>query len=184
MEPLLGGDTAAAAAGNQRRLVMALASSSFFLLFVMRTAPSIAVIAMAKELNWSLTQQGLFLSSFFYGYISTQFVGGLLAQRFGAHRTLGVCVCLAALFSLATPLACRHSLSLGLASRVVEGLAQGPCWPSLFGLLGVWVRAGGCGRWWCWWCYLPSPVVACRCPRRSWAATVPSSTLVRCSEPS
>ena len=45
---------------------------------------------MAKEFGWSSTIQGLVLSSFFIGYMSTQVLGGAFADRFGGKLVLGV----------------------------------------------------------------------------------------------
>lgn len=38
-----------------------------------------------KEFDWDSKQQGLVLSSFFYGYACTQFIGGIIAAKFGGH---------------------------------------------------------------------------------------------------
>lgn len=38
-----------------------------------------------KYFDWSPKQQGLVLSSFFYGYACTQFIGGVVAAKFGGH---------------------------------------------------------------------------------------------------
>jgi MFS family permease len=38
-----------------------------------------------KYFDWDSQQQGLALSSFFYGYILTQLAGGYLASRIGGH---------------------------------------------------------------------------------------------------
>jgi len=35
--------------------------------------------------NWDSKEQGLVLSSFFYGYILTQLAGGFLAAKIGGH---------------------------------------------------------------------------------------------------
>jgi ACS family sodium-dependent inorganic phosphate cotransporter len=38
-----------------------------------------------QEFDWNSKQQGLILSSFFYGYVSTQFIGGIIAAKIGGH---------------------------------------------------------------------------------------------------
>lgn len=38
-----------------------------------------------QDFNWDSKQQGLVLSSFFYGYACTQFIGGVIAAKFGGH---------------------------------------------------------------------------------------------------
>lgn len=38
-----------------------------------------------KYFDWDSKQQGLVLSSFFYGYACTQFIGGIIAAKVGGH---------------------------------------------------------------------------------------------------
>lgn len=75
----------------------------FFNVYALRVNLSVAIVSMTEvktvvlengttietqEFDWSSTQQGVILSSFFYGYILTQFVGGLLANKLGGHRVI------------------------------------------------------------------------------------------------
>ena len=55
-----------------------------------RSNIAVAIVYMAKEFGWSSTTQGLVLSSFFVGYLSTQVLGGALADKFGGKWVLGV----------------------------------------------------------------------------------------------
>ncbi|RIB29294.1 hypothetical protein C2G38_2155655 [Gigaspora rosea] len=50
---------------------------------------SIAIIYMAKEFNWNHITQGHVLSSFYTDYLTTQ-VTGVLADKFGGRRILGI----------------------------------------------------------------------------------------------
>jgi hypothetical protein len=45
---------------------------------------------MAEQFGWSKSTSGFVLSSFFYGYLCTQILGGYLAYRFGGKPLLGV----------------------------------------------------------------------------------------------
>lgn len=38
-----------------------------------------------QDFDYDSKQQGLLLSSFFYGYACTQFIGGIVAARYGGH---------------------------------------------------------------------------------------------------
>lgn len=73
----------------------------FFNVYALRVNLSVAIVAMVEKRNvtlgngtvvqeqyfdWDSNQQGLVLSSFFYGYILTQFAGGLLSNKLGGHR--------------------------------------------------------------------------------------------------
>ena len=60
-----------------------------------------------------------------------------------------LCVVVSSVASLATPLATNYGLSAAVAARVVEGVAQGPLFPTMWGLVGVWlppqeISAGSC----------------------------------------
>ena len=43
---------------------------------------------MGGEIEWDKPTQGWVLSSFFYGYIVTQVIGGYLSGRFGGKRVM------------------------------------------------------------------------------------------------
>lgn len=75
----------------------------FFNVYALRVNLSIAIVAMTEnktvdhgngtvelistpDFDWDSTQQGLILSSFFYGYITTQLIGGFIANKIGGHR--------------------------------------------------------------------------------------------------
>lgn len=61
-----------------------------------------------QDFDWDSKQQGLVLSSFFYGYACTQFIGGIMAARFGGH-VVSIATLSAQLF---------HNFLLPLDSRV------------------------------------------------------------------
>ncbi|CAG8795574.1 14235_t:CDS:2, partial [Racocetra persica] len=51
---------------------------------------AIAIVYMAKEFNWNHTTQGLVSSSFYFGYFTTQIIGGALTDKFGGRIVLGI----------------------------------------------------------------------------------------------
>jgi MFS family permease len=85
---------------------------------------SVAVIPISQEHNWDNQTQSFVLSSFFYGYISTQLVGGYFADRIGGKIVFGLGVIWACTFSLLLPFVV-HSPILVMASRVLVGIGQG-----------------------------------------------------------
>ncbi|PKC64667.1 MFS general substrate transporter [Rhizophagus irregularis] len=93
---------------------------------------------MAKEFGWSSTIQGLVLSSFFIGYISTQVLGGAFADRFGGKLVLGVAAFGWTTFTLFTPSAAKLGLSYLLSCRILLGIAEGACIPSAYSLTASW----------------------------------------------
>ena len=42
------------------------------------------------EFYWSSVQQGYVLGGFSYGYVCTQFLGGILAERYGGKWVIGL----------------------------------------------------------------------------------------------
>ena len=67
---------------------------------------------------------GWILSSFFFGYITTQIPGGLLAQRFGGRWIVGIGTLMTALLTLLTPLAAYVGLWALILLRVAEGIFE------------------------------------------------------------
>lgn len=85
---------------KRRYLVVFMSFLGFINIYTLRINLSVGIVAMTENrtvvysngtvtyeqyFNWSSKQQGLILSSFFYGYICTQFVGGVIASRIGGN---------------------------------------------------------------------------------------------------
>ena len=87
----------------RRFTVVGLCFLSTFICYIDRVNISFAVIPMAREFGWDKTTQGIVLSSFFYGYLATQILGGWLADRFGGKAVLGIGVVWWSFFTLVTP---------------------------------------------------------------------------------
>ena len=89
------------------------------------------------------------LISFGAAYAISQFVGGMLADRFGARRTA---LAGAGISILCTSLLAFHSVSsLELLLVVGNGLGQGLGWPSILRLLGEWFHRPERDRVLGWW---------------------------------
>jgi ACS family sodium-dependent inorganic phosphate cotransporter len=78
-----------------------------------------------QAFNWTPTQKGLILSSFFYGYITTQLIGGVIAAKIGGNRIFGIGIGMTAILTLLTPLAAKTHLYVLLAIRIIEGVFEG-----------------------------------------------------------
>lgn len=68
----------------------------FFNVYSLRVNLSVAIVAMTEkvedadgnitqEFPWDNKDKGLVLSSFFYGYIMTQFIGGYIGGKIGGN---------------------------------------------------------------------------------------------------
>lgn len=68
-------------------------------------------------------QQGTILGAFYYGYTVMQIPGGWLGQRFGGTRVFGICLGIASVLTMLTPIAARTSVAALITLRVIEGLA-------------------------------------------------------------
>lgn len=82
------------------------------------------IFIQVQDFPWSSKEQGLLLSSFFYGYIFTQLPGGWLAPRIGAARLYGLGILSTAVLTLLTPTIANAGLYPLIAIRVLEGIFE------------------------------------------------------------
>ncbi|KAG5678081.1 hypothetical protein PVAND_007783 [Polypedilum vanderplanki] len=138
---------------KKRYLVVLLAFFGFFNVYALRVNLSVAIVSMTEVreihhenntvieeqyFNWSSKQKGLVLSSFFYGYITTQFMGGYLASRYGGNLIFGIGIGVTAFFTLLTPLAASWNIYALVAVRVIEGIFEGMTFPCCYHIWSKW----------------------------------------------
>ena len=124
---------------SRRNLTAALACIGYGVAMSDRLLFSVAIVPMGKELAWDARTQGLLLSSFGWGYICTQVIGGLAAARIGSNRVLigAVSVWSAATFLLPAVAYLGSSFMwLLFCLRVALGLGEGLALPAIYHLLG------------------------------------------------
>ncbi|SPP75825.1 putative inorganic phosphate cotransporter [Drosophila guanche] len=116
--------------------------------YIARLNVSVAVVAMTDaattnldfpEYDWTGAQKSYVLSSFYWGYIITQFPAGFLVRRFGAKSVLFIPTFATAILSALTP----FCISWGgwkafSVIRVVAGLFQGLIFPCIHEHLAKW----------------------------------------------
>ncbi|XP_072380338.1 sialin-like [Diabrotica undecimpunctata] len=113
--------------------------------YCLRVNLSVAIVAMTqyynvtlangttivtRDFDWDTKIQGYLLSSFFYGYIFTQFIGAYLGIRFGGKIVFAVGIGMASILTILTPVAAYLNVYLLLVVRILEGLFEGviiPC---------------------------------------------------------
>lgn len=78
---------------TRRAPVVLLCFVAFILCNLDRVNMSIAVIPLAAQHGWTSTQMGLVQSSFFWGYLATQILGGLAADKYGGERCVHADLC-------------------------------------------------------------------------------------------
>ncbi|XP_015837364.1 vesicular glutamate transporter 3 [Tribolium castaneum] len=139
---------------KRRYVVAVLAFFGFFNAYALRANLSIAIVAMTEnkttvlengttiqeppEFDWDSKVQGYVLSSFFYGYITTQLLGGWLSAKIGGKRVFGGGIAVTAFLTLITPILARINLSLLLTLRVIEGIFEGVTYPCIHAVWSRW----------------------------------------------
>nr|CAD7448203.1 unnamed protein product [Timema bartmani] len=93
------------------------------------------------EFDWDSKTQGLLLSSFFFGYICTQILGGWLASRVGGNKVYGIGIAATSILTIVMPAVTYfpdHAvIPMIILVRVVEGLFEGVTYPCIH---AVWAR--------------------------------------------
>lgn len=90
------------------------------------------------EFDWDSKTQGYVLSSFFYGYITTQLFGGWLSAKIGGKRVFGGGIAVTALLTLVTPVLAKVNIYLLLSLRIVEGIFEGVTYPCIHAVWSRW----------------------------------------------
>ncbi|KAF4520508.1 hypothetical protein B566_EDAN004820 [Ephemera danica] len=140
-----------------------LSFTGFAVNYMVRVNLNIAIVAMARPANIELQdqgegneineafcqkitnhtqhqyEQGLVLGSFYWCHWSTQVAGGVLAQRYGTRRVMGLSQLITSLLALVVPFAAKLGYRSLVALRVLQGIASGFVWPSMHTMVGRWV---------------------------------------------
>ncbi|CAI2165147.1 6557_t:CDS:2 [Funneliformis geosporum] len=122
----------------KRFIVLGLCALAILISYADRSNIAVAIVYMSNEFGWSSTTQGLILSSFFVGYLTTQVLGGVLADRFGGKWVLGVAAFGWTIFTLLTPSAAKLGFNYLVLCRILLGISEGACFPSVHSLIASW----------------------------------------------
>ncbi|XP_074174853.1 sodium-dependent phosphate transport protein 3 isoform X2 [Rhinolophus sinicus] len=87
---------------------------------------------------WSPETQGVIFSSISCGIMLTLIPSGYLADIFGAKQMLGAGLLTSSLLTLFTPLAADLGVTLLVAIRTLQGVAQGMAWTGQFTIWAKW----------------------------------------------
>ncbi|KAL7669827.1 hypothetical protein ACOME3_004776 [Neoechinorhynchus agilis] len=88
--------------------------------------------------HWDRKTQGNILASYFYGYLLTQAIGGVLAYKLGPQRVLIISVAGSSLCTLLTPLSAKMSPVVMFIVRFILGFLASVNWPAMLNLLSDW----------------------------------------------
>jgi MFS transporter, ACS family, solute carrier family 17 (sodium-dependent inorganic phosphate cotransporter), other len=119
-------------------LLFALATA---LCYVDRVNISIAIIPLARDKGYDATRTGLVLSSFFWGYLWPQMLGGWMADRFGGKRVLAAGVALWSAATFLTPPAAATSFGTLLLMRALLGAGEAVNFPAVHSIAARWTIA-------------------------------------------
>ncbi|KAM4105216.1 hypothetical protein ACJW30_06G215200 [Castanea mollissima] len=123
----------------KRWVVVLLCFTAFLLCNMDRVNMSIAILPMSKEFNWNSATVGLIQSSFFWGYLLTQIVGGIWADKIGGKVVLGFGVVWWSIATILTPIAARVGLPFLLVMRAFMGIGEGVAMPAMNNMLSKWI---------------------------------------------
>ncbi|KAK9056176.1 hypothetical protein SSX86_027265 [Deinandra increscens subsp. villosa] len=123
----------------KRWVIVLLCFSAFLLCNMDRVNMSIAILPMSKEFNWNSATVGLIQSSFFWGYLLTQIVGGIWADKVGGKQVLGFGVIWWSIATILTPIAAKIGLPFLLIMRAFMGIGEGVAMPAMNNILSKWI---------------------------------------------
>ncbi|XP_046407237.1 sialin-like isoform X2 [Ischnura elegans] len=91
------------------------------------------------EFDWDSPTQSAILGSFYWCYILSQVVGGVLTQHFGTKAVFGGSQLITALCSLLIPYGAGIHFSVLIVLRSIQGIASGLTWPAMYAIVGHWI---------------------------------------------
>jgi ACS family sodium-dependent inorganic phosphate cotransporter len=129
---------ARAGAWPRRYTIVALFALGTALCYIDRVNISIAIIPLARDRGYDDAAKGLVLSSFFWGYLWLQMVGGWMADRFGGKRVLAAGVAVWSIATFLTPPAASISFGVLLLTRVFLGAGEAVNFPAVHSIAARW----------------------------------------------
>ena len=136
----LGAEDVAAGASTwpRRYTIVLLFALATALCYVDRVNISIAIIPLARANGYDAARTGLVLSSFFWGYMWPQMLGGWMADRFGGKRVLAAGVALWSVATFLTPPAAAASFTTLLIMRALLGAGEAINFPAVHSIAARW----------------------------------------------
>jgi len=125
----------------RRYTIVALLALATAICYLDRVNISIAIIPLARAKGYDAAATGLILSSFLWGYIGPQMLGGWLADRFGGKRVLMAAVVIWSLGTFLTPPSAAISFGALLLIRSLLGLGESVHFPAAHSIAAQWTIA-------------------------------------------
>jgi sugar phosphate permease len=112
--------------------------------YIDRSLLPMALPFIGQEFHMSPTLMGVAASAFFVGYAAMQIPGGLIADKFGARKTITLGVTCWSFFSFLTGRA--SNLTSLILVRILFGVGEGVHPPAAFKALSAWFPSSERGR--------------------------------------
>ena len=91
------------------------------------------------QFDWGPFTQGQVLAAFSYGYVTTQVIGGRLAEKFGIKKVYGGALFLVGILTFLLPEAAKLDAKAFMAVRIIQGILEGVSFPSLHAMTARWI---------------------------------------------
>jgi len=121
---------------SYRWYVFSILCFGYFLVYFHRLAPAVVAAEMMRDLTAGGALMGLLGAAYFYPYALMQLPSGLLADSWGARKTISLFMCLAATGSLVFALA--PSVGWAIAGRSLVGVGVAMLFVSTLKVLTEW----------------------------------------------
>ena len=90
------------------------------------------------EFHWQPDTIGFVDASFFWGFIITQHLGGIVSTYFSAHLVFGSAIFFSSIVNFLIPSSTQYNPWAVMVVRFIQGLADGVTFPATFGILRCW----------------------------------------------
>src|SRR6516225_2165769 len=120
-------------------LVLFLLCMMYLITYIDRVNIATAAEPIRKEFKLTNTQLGIAFSAFGYAYLVLQIIGGWLADRFGARKTLGISGIVWAGSTILTGL--TTGLATLFGARLLLGIGEGATFPTATRAMANWTPA-------------------------------------------
>lgn len=107
--------------------------------YCLRVNISSAISEMKGVFNWTESQKGLLLSSFYWGYTIGQVPISRYMQYHDGKLIFGLAILIPSILTMFVPLACHTNFALALFIRSLIGFFESAMFPSIYHFLPSWV---------------------------------------------
>ncbi|HWK45202.1 MAG TPA: MFS transporter [Stellaceae bacterium] len=127
-----------------RWVILFIASLSFLLSFIDRLTWANVAVSVGGSLGLPVAALGIFVTAFYVGYVICNALGGIVSDRIGGRLTLTLSMLALGVFTFLFSF--TTTVTFGLVSQALMGLAAGADYASCIKLIVVWFDRTSRGR--------------------------------------